>query len=320
MSEQLRRVAGLERAVTVAEVPGAADGLGWRTRIRFGVDRSGRIGLRRHRTHDLEPVGHCPVAAPGIDALGLGERTWPAGAELEAATTPDGAQRLVAVHTPGRRGKVGPNAVDGGVVVDGRVRREPGALEVAVSGRRFRVGAGSFWQVHVGAPEILGQAVLSAGAPMPGESAVDLFAGVGLFSALLATAVGPDGRVLAVERDRGSCADAVHNTADLPWVGVHRAAVTPALVGRLDRPDLVVLDPPRQGAGRQVMAALAALRPAPRLVYVACDAAAFARDLRILLDAGWALDRLESFDLFPMTEHVELVAAVSPPVPPGRAR
>jgi tRNA/tmRNA/rRNA uracil-C5-methylase (TrmA/RlmC/RlmD family) len=78
--------------------------------------------------------------------------------------------------------------------------------------------------------------------------------------------------------------------------------------------DLVVLDPSREGAGRLVMAALAGLQPGPRrIVYVACDPASFARDLRVLLDAGWGLGSLRGFDLFPMTEHIELVAVIEPP-------
>ena len=91
--------------------------------------------------------------------------------------------------------------------------------------------------------------------------------------------------------------------------------MTAALVAEtLDDMDLVVLDPSRDGAGRAVMASLAALRPGPRrIVYVACDPASFARDLRVLLDEGWDLASLQGFDMFPMTEHVELVAIIEPP-------
>lgn len=80
---------------------------------------------------------------------------------------------------------------------------------------------------------------------------------------------------------------------------------------------MVVLDPPRQGAGKQVAAALGALEQARRIVYVACDAATFARDLRVLLDSGWALSALRAFDLFPMTEHVELMATIERSEPAG---
>jgi len=315
LAEQLRRLAGLDQPVAVHEVPGSPDGLGWRTRVRYAVDREGRPGLRRHRSHELELIDRCPIAVPGIQAIGIEGRRWPGVHELEAGATPDGGQRLVSVTTAAGRGREPDGAIDAGVVVDGRVRRRPGALVLHVAGREFSVRAGSFWQVHVAAPEVLGRAVLDAAGARAGDTVVDLYAGVGLFSALVATAVGPTGSVLAVERDARACEDAVANTADLPQVTVRRSGVTPALVGRrIGRPDLVVLDPPREGAGQALMAALAALRPAPRrIVYVSCDAGSFARDLRVLLDAGWDLGSLTAYDLFPMTEHVEVVAAVSRP-------
>ena len=313
--EQLARVAGLELAVTVVPAPGAPDGLGWRTRVRYGVDGDGRVGLRRHRRHDLELIDRCPIAVPGLQALGIEKRRWPGVTEFEAAATGDGAARLVAVTTGAGRGRAPEVDVEAGLVVDGRVRRPPGALVVTVAGRDFSVRAGSFWQVHVDAPELLGRAVLEAAEVRPGESIVDLYAGVGLFSALLAAPVGAAGSVLAVERDARSCADAEANTADLAQVRVLRSGVTPALVARrVGRPDLVVMDPPREGAGQALMVALAARRPAPRrIVYVSCDPASFARDLRVLLDRRWTVGRLVAFDLFPMTEHVELVAALDPP-------
>jgi tRNA/tmRNA/rRNA uracil-C5-methylase (TrmA/RlmC/RlmD family) len=182
-----------------------------------------------------------------------------------------------------------------------------------VLGRSYEVAAGVFWQVHPGAAETLARAVLDGLEPRPGDHVVDLYAGVALFAALLGDAVGPTGSVLAVDGDKRTCADAARNTADQPHVKVRTARVDGAWVsGRVGRADLVVLDPPRTGAGRGVTESLAALRPR-RMAYVACAPASFARDLRILSDAGWTMTSLRAFDLFPMTEHVELVAIVEPP-------
>ena len=86
------------------------------------------------------------------------------------------------------------------------------------------------------------------------------------------------------------------------------------MASALGDPDIVVLDPAREGAGKEVTHALAGLGATVRkIVYVACDPASFARDLRVLLDEGWRLAELRAFDIFPMTEHVELVAAMEPP-------
>jgi tRNA/tmRNA/rRNA uracil-C5-methylase (TrmA/RlmC/RlmD family) len=310
VEEQLRRTARIERQVVVEEVPGAPDGLGWRTRMTLAVSHDGRPGLRRHRSHDLQPIDRCLIAAPGVEAVGAERQRWYAAASVEVATTATGDQRVVSV-VRGGRGRPRVPEVDAGVVVDGLPVRTPHGLRHEVLGHRYEVAAGGFWQVHVGAAPALAEAVLAALEPQLGEHVVDLYAGVGLFAALLADAVGPTGSVLAVESDARACADAARNTTDSPHVKVRTAVVEPGLVARL-APDLVVLDPPRAGAGTAVSAALAALRPR-RLVYVSCEPASFARDAKVLLDAGWTMPALRAFDLYPMTEHTELVATFEPP-------
>jgi len=204
--------------------------------------------------------------------------------------------------------------------VNGQVRQPPGAVHVTVDGYRFRVSAGVFWQVHAGAAAALAGAVRDALGARAGDHVIDLYAGAGLFSVLAADVVGRSGSVLAVERNARACTDARHNARHAPHVQVRRSSVTPTLVSQgLGEPDLVVLDPSREGAGRAVSAALAGLRPAPRrIVYVACDPSSFSRDLRVLLDAGWALESLRAFDIFPMTEHIELVAALLQQTDQGR--
>jgi tRNA/tmRNA/rRNA uracil-C5-methylase (TrmA/RlmC/RlmD family) len=311
VAEQLKRLAGIDREVLVEDVPGDIDGLRWRTRVQFAVDRAGRPGLHKHRSHDLEPVDACLIATDDVEAVGAERLRWPGATSVEV--TAAGEQRVV--HVTGRIADL-PD-VDAGVVVNDRPRRVPHGVRHHVLGRSFEVAAGGFWQVHPGAATALATAVLDGLAPRPGESVADLYAGVGLFAALLGERVGPQGSVLAVESDPRACADAARNTADLPHVKVHTATVDAATVaGRIGRPSLVVLDPPRAGAGLEVTKAIIALAPR-RVAYVACDPATFARDLRVFLDAGWDLASLRAFDLFPMTEHVELVGIIDPPAGMG---
>jgi tRNA/tmRNA/rRNA uracil-C5-methylase (TrmA/RlmC/RlmD family) len=317
VAEQLRRVAGIEHSVEVEPVEGSADGLAWRSRIRVAVDRRGAVGFRRHRSHQIEVIDSCPVATPQVAATGALGASWPGAGELEVVTDASPGEALVHVHaSPHGRAEARLPALATGLVVRGQVRREPGAVHAVVRGHTYRVSAGVFWQAHVGAADALLGAVLDMTRPAPGESVVDLYAGAGLFSVPLAEAVGAAGSVLAVERDARACADARHNGAALSQLEVVPAAVTPELVASgLGRPDVVVLDPARQGAGIDVMRALheahrATLRT---IAYVACDPASFSRDARVLLEAGWRLGVLRAFDIFPMTEHVELVAAFAPP-------
>jgi tRNA/tmRNA/rRNA uracil-C5-methylase (TrmA/RlmC/RlmD family) len=311
VAEQLRRLAGVELVPDVEPVPGAPDGLGWRTRVQLAVDPSGRPGLHRHRSHDLEPIDRCLIAAPDVEAVGAERLRWPGASAVEVAGA--GGQKVAAVTSRRRASLQVPDLDDGtGLVVDGRPVRTPHGISHTVLGRRFEVAAGGFWQVHVGAAETLAQAVLDGLEPRAGERALDLYAGVGLFAALLGERVGPTGAVLAVEESPRACADAARNAHDLPHVRVRTAGVTRSLLRDLPPAGLVVLDPPRAGAGIDLTRALARLRPR-RLAYVACDPASFSRDLKVLLDAGWSMPSLRAFDLFPMTEHVELVAVLEPP-------
>ena len=314
VAEQLRRLSGIERAVEVEEVTGAPGGLGWRSRVRFGVDDRGRVGLHKHRSHELQPVDRCLIASAAVEAVGVESREWPGVEDLEVFASDETGKAVVSLTTHRRRlGELPP--IDAGLVVNRRVAREPERLAFEVLKRHYEVSAGVFWQVHPGAARLLGRAVLDGLAVRPGDRVADLYAGAGLFAGLVGDVVGQSGSVLAVERDRWACADAARNTADLPHVQVFKGAITAALVReRLGNVHLAVLDPSREGAGRAVMASLAALQPgARRIVYVACDPASFARDLRVLLDAGWVLHSLKAFDLFPMTYHVELVAVIEPP-------
>ena len=204
------------------------------------------------------------------------------------------------------------------VVVDGVALGARRVRENA-AGREWRVAADGFWQVHPAAAETLSAAVIEALAPQPGEHAVDLYAGAGLYAASLADAVGVTGRVDAVEGSTRAVRDARRNLHDLSSVRLHEGDVARWLAsGGVRRCDLVVLDPPRAGAGGDVVRRI--VRLAPRAVaYVACDPAALARDLKTFADLGWGLTGLRAFDLFPMTHHVECVATLRPLADPAAA-
>lgn len=276
VEEQLRRVGGFRWDGSVEAVQPL---LGWRTRVQWAHG----IGFHKHRSSDLQVVDSCLIAAPGAD-------------------TPPGDLGGVVEVMASQGQRV--------VIADSRLVSGHG-LRVTVGGRSFEVAGGGFWQVHSEAPAVLSAAVLDVLQAQPGESVVDLYAGVGLFASLLGELVGPTGSVLAVESATRASADAARNTADQPWVKIRTKAVDAGLVRRL-RADLIVLDPPRAGAGLAVSRELAKLRPRA-IAYVSCDPATFARDLKAFLDDGWSVGSLRAFDLFPQTEHVELVCLLLPP-------
>ena len=332
--QQLARIAGLERDVTVEPLAGdepggplrdnAAPGLGWRTRVTFAVGPDGQAGLHRHRSHEIVDVQECPIAHPLVNAAAVPARSWPGATSVQVAAVPATGERgvLIAGRLRGRVPAVDADSIRlvgrGGArsAVAGR-----GHLTQHASGRDWRTDLAGFWQVHPAAADTLTAAVAQALSPQPGDVALDLYCGAGLFAGALARAVGPDGRVVAVEGDVAAARDARHNLRDWPWARVHRGDVGEVL-GRLGLAGatLAVLDPPRTGAARPVIDALIggvggeSLR---RIAYVSCDPATLARDLKLLTAGGWALEHLRAFDAFPMTHHVECLATLAR-VPAGR--
>ena len=375
IAQQLRRIAGLEREVTVEPLPGDEDGLGWRTQVRFAVRADGLAGLRQHRSHTIIDVGNCPIAHPLVNEIGITGRRW-AGAESVAAVTSPGTSEQAVVVTParaprrrrpggraarrgaGRAGGRGPGEGPGGREAGGREAggreaggreaggREAGGREAGpdywaaqvegpvlvdggsggltalrggpflhrtAAGRTWRTSAGVFWQVHPSAADVLAGVVQDVLRPQAGDVALDLYCGAGLFTGVLAAAVGPAGAVVGIESDRAAVRDARHNLRDTPWARVHRGDAADVLgYAEWAQASLAVLDPPRTGAARPVLDQL--LRPGTalrRVAYVSCDPATLARDIALFAEAGWELGALRAFDAFPMTHHVECVATLA---------
>ncbi|WP_158891917.1 class I SAM-dependent RNA methyltransferase [Amycolatopsis anabasis] len=293
VAEQLRRLAGIERAVEVEALPGGP--LGWRSRVRLVAGRDGRAGLRAHRSHRVIPLDDCPISVPGAldDALA---RRWRPGAEVEVTRDGDGRTHLRELATV--RGRTKSRQLRGGVAVQ------------RAAGRTWRLDAHGFWQVHPAAADAFARVVGEWAAAPRGGTVWDLYAGAGLFAAVLAGQVGESGRVLAVESGRRAAADGEANLADLPQVRWRTGLAEKVLREVGERPDVVVLDPPRKGAGRAVVEAIAHGSP-ERVVYVACDPAALARDVATFAEHGYRLAELRAFDAFPMTHHVECVALLT---------
>jgi tRNA/tmRNA/rRNA uracil-C5-methylase (TrmA/RlmC/RlmD family) len=307
--EQLRRLARIDWDGQVEAVD--PDALGWRTRVQFAVDAQGRAGLRRHRSHEIIPVERCLIAHPGLPQV-LG-RTWDADS-VEAIVSSTGDRLLVTDASISDEVEA---EVEGVVAVDGTTRGGRGAVTERVLAADFRVSGSGFWQVHPEAAATLVEAVIAGAAVVAGDTVLDLYAGVGLFTTFLAERTGESGAVLSVESDPGGSRDARRNLHDLPQVRLVAETVERALrQGSLGQSaDVIVLDPPRTGAKKAVQG-IVDLAPR-RIVYVACDPAALARDLAAFAARGYDLVGLRAFALFPMTHHVECVAVLEPPTIDG---
>jgi tRNA/tmRNA/rRNA uracil-C5-methylase (TrmA/RlmC/RlmD family) len=292
LRDALGRIGGLsEERISaldphVAAVPGRHDGLRSRTRMRLHVDRSGRVGPYAARSKHVVPIGDLPLAVESLERL-LPDRAQ--GRELDLVASSSGA------FTAGRRDRLAP-------------------IVERVGEREFHLDALGFWQVHPAAPAVLTDAVRAAVDPAlldPDADNLDLYGGVGLLAAALAGDT--DVRVTTVESDRAASLHAARNLADLPRARAVEARVDAFLAAEQhERPGAtVLLDPPRAGAGREIVDAIVAARPA-QIVYVACDPVALARDLGTFAAHGWRAATLDAFDLFPNTHHLEAVARLVP--------
>jgi tRNA/tmRNA/rRNA uracil-C5-methylase (TrmA/RlmC/RlmD family) len=234
------------------------------------------------------PIDRCRIAHAAIQELPVTAEAWPSASTVDTLAPAAGPA------------VVGPDGVFGGQVVERAV------------GREWTLPADAFWQVHPAAADTLAGAVLALLEPRPGESAWDLYGGAGLFAAALATGLGADAPITLVESAPQAVAAARANLTDLAGLRVVRSTVEAALRRRrvAGPVDLVVLDPPRTGAGAAVTRAVMAAGPRA-VAYVACDPAAFARDVRTFRDGGWRLAELRAFDLFPMTHHIECVGLLA---------
>jgi 23S rRNA (uracil1939-C5)-methyltransferase len=257
---------------------------GYRTRARVRVEGD-RVGYREAGSHALCPTTRCPILVPALEQAlaGLPARARGRRGDWWLAEGADGSVHVAPARGPGRR-----------------AARVP----LRVGGHALSADATAFVQANGPLFEPLAEAVVEwAGS---GAAALELFAGAGYLTVGLADRFD---RVVAVEGDRRAVRDLERNVGHRPGVEIVAGAVEQALrrapVAGL-RPDVVVLDPPRSGLPGD--AATTLVREAPqRIVYLSCDPATLARDAATLAGAGYRLDRVRGFDLFPQTPHVEVL-------------
>lgn len=300
LTESLARMAKVETDVVVEALPGDEErsGTGWRTRVRLHVDESGRPGPYAARSHRVIRVTDLPLATDELAAAA------PLDQDFSGFDTVD----VLAPSTGGTRLVIGD--------------QKPSVITEVVGGREFRLSDRGFWQVHRAAAETLTRAVQDA---IDGDRFdplahnLDLYGGVGLLAAAVGDRFGPATRITSVESDPAATDFAAENLSE--WLGARAetgrverwirelaASASPTERARLAK-GTVILDPPRSGAGKDVVDTIAGLTPA-QVVYVACDPVAFARDVELFQRHGYELSALRAFDIFPNTHHVEAVGTL----------
>jgi 23S rRNA (uracil1939-C5)-methyltransferase len=292
--EQLARIGGL-RDVEVGETIPSAAAWAYRSHITLRPDQRGRLGYTGIDGKSHVAIEECPIAQPDLVAL------------ARAARAPKGTRARIQIGMDDSGAALGAPILQIGTADADDDAPIPAAdaqsVTYQVRGRSFRVTAGGFFQVNAAAAGVLVDLVRSR--IDPGLHVLDLYAGVGLFSAFLAEEA--DG-VTAVEGFAPAAADMRHNLADLPNTAIIEGAVERVLRDLIPMYDAAVVDPPRTGIRPDALDRLLRLAPR-RIVYVSCDPATLARDARLLTQAGYALIDAQPVDMFPQTYHVETVAA-----------
>lgn len=289
ITEQFVRIAKMEIVVQVEEV---GPGIAWRTRAIATTNHQGEIGFYKSRSHSIAAVDDCIICVENMGFAELASSPLKGDVRVELSSSTTGERTIALAPTRGE-GKA-------------RITQGPPVLHEIVLGRTLEVSHDAFWQSHISAPKLLTQVVLEFANINIGEHVLDLYGGVGLFSAALLDCVGSEGQVDLIEGSKVATADARRNFINVSNITIATGDVS-KLLPRITAADVVVLDPPRDGAGRDVITQIAGLNPRA-IVYVACDPAALARDTAYLVDHSYQLADLRAFDLFPMTHHIECVA------------
>lgn len=278
--DSFRRIAGVDVNLQCLPARDDESGFHWRTRMDFTVTPGARVALHPHRSDSLTEIDSCLLAHEGIEPKEINEF-------ISHQKVPSFERLRVGVDARGR------------LALSGRV-------DMSVKEKVYDVSLASFWQPHQDAATILVTKVLELLDVEDGEQILDLYGGVGLFTAFIRDLVGEEGRVILVESDRAAVKDAKRIFGNDGRVSIVGERVEDAL-GKVSKCDRILVDPPRTGLGAGVLDEIARLAP-KQLLYISCDPATLARDTKGLLARGFAPASVEAFDLFPMTEHIESVA------------
>lgn len=295
----LLRAAGFDEPPVLPAI-GCEPPWGYRNQMRFAVNREGQVGLTARGTHRVLPLATCPIAHPRInEALAL--------LALSPQPRPQALVRY-GVATGHLLIQPAPSGEMREALAAAGMEPREADMEEEVGGARFRIRPSSFFQTNTGQANVMARLALESLPSGPDVTLVDAYCGVGVFARLLA---GQAGRVLAIEESASAVRDARWNLRDAPNVEVVQAKVEDDLPQRGERLDGLIIDPPRAGCQRPVLAALAVRRP-PVVVYISCDPATLARDLAHLCLGlkAYRIRSVQPLDMFPQTAHIENVVTL----------
>jgi 23S rRNA (uracil1939-C5)-methyltransferase len=309
LCDQLKRIGYLSNIPPV-EIVASPEPWNYRNHIQFHLSADGKLGFKKNHSNQTLAIRECHLPDPAINQV------WPQvdieplpGLErisLRSGSDEDLMLILESTDSPPLDFSIEDLAISmihqtplGSLVLAGSDH-----IFIEVLGRRFQVSAGSFFQVNSFLVNTMAERILSS---LPLEGAVevlDVYCGVGLFSATLAPKVE---RVVGIEISQDACTDFAINLDEFEHVSLYEDSAEAVLSKMRFHPDVMVVDPPRQGLGAKTLEGILA-QEASHLVYVSCDPATLARDARQLVSGGYKLVKLALVDMFPQTFHIESIS------------
>ena len=261
-------------------------GLNWRSRLDLAISNNGKTGLYSHRSNEIIEIDECLIAVEQINKSKVFSKYWNTSDRLSISVSSENELNV---------NQAGKNILGSD------------ELKEVVDDNTYTISAKSFWQSHKNAPRLLLQQVRKYAKIKLGDRICDLYGGAGLFTAPMAKLTGEAGEVHLIERDNDCIKDAKKMFKTKKNIIIHHGKVEQKL-GKIKNIDIIILDPPRNGAGKQVIHQIIDKKP-KSIVYVSCDPTSLARDTKILIDNNYTLSNVLGLDLFPMTHHIECIAS-----------
>ena len=309
LREQLERIGGLINPPIHACVPSPIEYY-YRNHIQFHLTLDGKLAYHKFRSEEVFAVQECHLPEPTINTV------WPlldfeSIPELERISLRQGAGEDIQLILEGTHPQPPDFTVEdlpisavylspaGSLVLAGSEQ-----IVIEVLERPFQVSAGSFFQINTPLAAAMVEHLLANLSLEPDMTVLDVYCGVGLFSAFLAPRVN---RLIGIENSPSAAEDFVVNLDEFDNVELYEAAAEETLPELNLHPEVILVDPPRAGIGRRALEAIIAMQPSI-LAYVSCDPATLARDGKRLAAGGYRLAQITPFDLFPQTYHIESIS------------
>ena len=287
IQDQFKRIAKIDIEPELIHVE-PENGLHWRTRFDFSISKNGKAGFFSYKTKEVCEIDKCMIAVEKINGSDLFQRKWKGKERVEVSVSSIDEMNI-------RRA--------------GRSISGPSQLHQIVENEQLIISPDSFWQSHLNAPQALVKLVMQYMDLKPGDKVCDLYGGSGLFTSPILKRIQEIGVVHLVENDRRCIKDAKKIFRKNKNVIIHAGKVEEKLSNIKDV-DVILLDPPRNGAGKKVINEIISKNP-KSIIYVSCDPASLARDTKLLIETSFSLDKITGVDLFPMTHHIECVSSFS---------